>query len=66
MMHHKAILALQANAEEEEDAAKIIGWAYMGSHNLTQAAWGNISQPRAGAEPQVSCVLSLSRGEDRY
>lgn len=60
MMHHKAIVALQPGAEEETEDDKPIGWTYMGSHNLTQAAWGNISQPRAGTEPQVRKHVAYS------
>lgn len=54
MMHHKAILAMLPGSEEEIDEDKVIGWTYMGSHNLTQAAWGNISQPKAGGDPQCT------------
>jgi tyrosyl-DNA phosphodiesterase-1 len=33
----------------------IIGWAYMGSHNLTQAAWGSITQPKqTNSPPQMT------------
>lgn len=54
MMHHKALLALQVGAESKQGNGDAnIGWAYMGSHNLTQAAWGNISQAKGGSEPQV-------------
>ena len=65
MMHHKAILALKAGAEETpEQEDEVLGWAYMGSHNLTQAAWGNISQTKGSTEPQVR-ALSVSRERNR-
>ena len=59
MMHHKAIIAIKKGSEQiscsdggnENDIA---GWAYMGSHNLTQAAWGNISLGKKGGEVQLS------------
>lgn len=54
MMHHKAVLTLMDGAENEKDSEKVVGWAYMGSHNLTQAAWGNISLSKSGGDPQVS------------
>lgn len=59
MMHHKALLALTPDAElldgqtvadnsaqKAQETEPIVGWAYMGSHNLTQAAWGNISSAK--------------------
>ncbi|UZJ56653.1 hypothetical protein CBS101457_005973 [Exobasidium rhododendri] len=70
MMHHKAIIALWP--EVEKSGEDVIGWAYMGSHNLTQAAWGNISQAKAGAEPQcgignweLGVVMPLRRSDLR-
>lgn len=58
MMHHKAILAIRQAAEQnaytDSRDSNVVGWAYMGSHNLTQAAWGNISSPKQGSEPQMS------------
>jgi tyrosyl-DNA phosphodiesterase-1 len=54
MMHHKAILALPTSFKKEQDEHEVLGWAYMGSHNLTQAAWGNLSQAKAGGETQCT------------
>lgn len=55
MMHHKAILALQPDADDAGIAPDtVVGWAYMGSHNLTQAAWGNISAVKGSNEVQMS------------
>ncbi|PWN32106.1 phospholipase D/nuclease [Meira miltonrushii] len=56
MMHHKAIVAIKKGCEQASpsDENEIIGWAYMGSHNLTQAAWGNISSGKKGGEVQLS------------
>lgn len=63
MMHHKAILTIQKGIDPAYDSVKddekmeereIVGWAYMGSHNLTQAAWGNISSSKKGGEVQLS------------
>ncbi|MCO5555749.1 hypothetical protein L7F22_009294 [Adiantum nelumboides] len=55
MMHHKAIVAIKKGASiAKEKSEEVIGWAYMGSHNLTQAAWGNISSGKKGGEVQLS------------
>lgn len=60
-MHHKSLLALLPDIGREDggsdhiDNEEIVGWIYMGSHNLTQAAWGNISSASASAPPQLTC-----------
>lgn len=56
MMHHKAIVAIKKGCEyaAHSDEKDLVGWAYMGSHNLTQAAWGNISSGKKGGEVQLS------------
>ncbi|KAG8700113.1 hypothetical protein FRC09_006171 [Ceratobasidium sp. 395] len=41
LMHSKMILGLLG--EDESDEAKPRGWLYVGSHNFTPSAWGNLS-----------------------
>ena len=61
MMHHKSLLALLPDIERGDggsdhiDDEEVVGWIYMGSHNLTQAAWGNISSASASTLPQLTC-----------
>lgn len=48
---------LRPEDEDDEDATerKNVAWAYIGSHNLTQAAWGSLSTDRSTKSLKVSC-----------
>lgn len=60
MMHHKSVLTLETRKDQLDvhqqgtSPDAIIGWVYMGSHNLTQAAWGNISLSKSDGV-QMTC-----------
>ncbi|KAJ6568428.1 tyrosyl-DNA phosphodiesterase-domain-containing protein [Mycena vulgaris] len=45
LMHTKMIIATfaQKRNAEQEDASSSAGWMYLGSHNFTSPAWGNLT-----------------------
>lgn len=44
--------------EKQKDDEKPCGWLYVGSHNLTRSAWGNLSGTTD--DPKVSCMRIYS------
>ncbi|KDN49587.1 phospholipase D/nuclease [Tilletiaria anomala UBC 951] len=62
LMHAKSLLALPPDAMTDPSSIinaeggrpdDVIGWSYVGSHNMTEAAWGNIKGTEDNPESTV-------------
>ncbi|CEH17256.1 Tyrosyl-DNA phosphodiesterase [Ceraceosorus bombacis] len=47
---------------EKRRKAEFVGWLYMGSANLTAAAWGHISKPKDAGSPTMTGLLNHELG----
>ncbi|OJD33181.1 phospholipase d nuclease [Diplodia corticola] len=57
LSHNKMIVGRGQRSEDGEEATahKKVAWAYIGSANLTAAAWGQLSNDRATKTLKVTC-----------
>ncbi|EKG20864.1 hypothetical protein MPH_01847 [Macrophomina phaseolina MS6] len=60
LSHNKLIICRGQIGPEDEDNAgategKKVAWAYVGSHNFTQAAWGTLSRDKNTKTLKVNC-----------
>ncbi|KAI5791445.1 tyrosyl-DNA phosphodiesterase I, partial [Pyronema domesticum] len=52
LMHNKLLLARPATKMKDEEAC---AWAYLGSANLSESAWGKLVMDRATKQPKLNC-----------
>ncbi|KFY00898.1 hypothetical protein O988_03043 [Pseudogymnoascus sp. VKM F-3808] len=51
LMHSKILFTSPAEADGCRDKA----WAYIGSHNLSESAWGRLTKDRSTKQPKLYC-----------
>ncbi|KIX06407.1 uncharacterized protein Z518_04383 [Rhinocladiella mackenziei CBS 650.93] len=54
LMHNKIMFARFAWSVESCQSVRI-GWAYVGSANMSESAWGRLVQDRSTKEPRLNC-----------
>ncbi|KAH8689649.1 tyrosyl-DNA phosphodiesterase-domain-containing protein [Talaromyces proteolyticus] len=55
LMHNKMLLARPETPINLPDGSTCVAWAYVGSANLSESAWGRLVQDRATKEPKLNC-----------
>ncbi|KAI1816235.1 phospholipase D/nuclease [Poronia punctata] len=53
LMHSKLLFVTSSASEQGKETAT--SWAYLGSANLTESAWGRLVKDRATGRPKLSC-----------
>ncbi|KAI9934072.1 hypothetical protein MW887_005145 [Aspergillus wentii] len=55
LMHNKILYVRPDEPIIMQDNSKCRGWAYVGSANLSESAWGRLVQDRTTKEPKLNC-----------
>ncbi|KAE8164269.1 tyrosyl-DNA phosphodiesterase-domain-containing protein [Aspergillus tamarii] len=55
LMHNKILYVRPDNPATLHDNSQCRAWAYVGSANLSESAWGRLVQERATKEPKLNC-----------
>ncbi|GAD91435.1 tyrosyl-DNA phosphodiesterase domain protein [Paecilomyces variotii No. 5] len=55
LMHNKMIFARPDEPITLADGSRCQAWAYLGSANLSESAWGRLVQNRTTKEPKLNC-----------
>ncbi|KAJ9395888.1 hypothetical protein DTO282F9_7133 [Paecilomyces variotii] len=55
LMHNKMIFARPEEPISLADGSTCQAWAYLGSANLSESAWGRLIQDRTTKEPKLNC-----------
>ncbi|KAJ5600303.1 tyrosyl-DNA phosphodiesterase-domain-containing protein [Penicillium hetheringtonii] len=55
LMHNKIAFVKPSEPISLPDGSECRGWAYVGSANLSESAWGRLVKDRATGEPKLNC-----------
>ncbi|CAM1510314.1 Fc.00g006490.m01.CDS01 [Cosmosporella sp. VM-42] len=55
LMHSKIIFVRKSRTRQTDAAGQTRGWAYVGSANLSESAWGRLVKDRVTGRPKMSC-----------
>ncbi|KAJ5980061.1 hypothetical protein N7481_007359 [Penicillium waksmanii] len=55
LMHNKIAFVRPSESITLPDGSECRGWAYVGSANLSESAWGRLVKDRATGEPKLNC-----------
>ncbi|CAG8087498.1 unnamed protein product [Penicillium olsonii] len=55
LMHNKLAFVQPANPISMDDKSECLAWAYVGSANLSESAWGRLIKDTATKQPKMNC-----------
>ncbi|KAI5803135.1 putative tyrosyl-DNA phosphodiesterase [Geopyxis carbonaria] len=55
LMHNKMLFARPSRALESKAGVKVGAWAYVGSANFSESAWGKLVIDRSTKQPKLNC-----------
>ncbi|TLD27933.1 phospholipase D/nuclease [Venturia nashicola] len=55
MLSHNKILLARGRKSTSDESKETVAWAYIGSANMSESAWGRIVMDRATKSPKLTC-----------